>query len=105
MTLNLKNYSFAILFIIVSFFSGLFAIMVLSSETPYQEIIVQEGDSLWSLAEKYENMHMMSTEEFIGWVQKENRLLNAYIKPGDKLLIPIEQSVKEPYSQVALNEE
>ncbi len=59
------------------------------SETVYQSIKVGKGDSLWSLAEEYREMHKMDQIDFIKWVQEENGLITTKIVPGEELTIPV----------------
>jgi len=102
----LKNYSFVLLFIAVTIIAGVTLIFTLSTDhDKYQEIVVQEGDSLWSIADQYQSVNGMSEEDFIIWVQKENQLLSAMIQPGDVLVIPVDSSKSYPVKQIAFKEE
>ncbi|WP_100331011.1 cell division suppressor protein YneA [Bacillus xiapuensis] len=102
----LKEYSFVLLFTAVAFIAGVVLILSLSAEKgPFQEIVVQEGDSLWSIADQYEQTNGMNKEEFIMWVQKENQLLSARIQPGDVLVIPVNSAHSSGDQQVVLKEE
>ncbi|MBM7650154.1 hypothetical protein JOC78_003138 [Bacillus ectoiniformans] len=101
----LKNYSFVLLFMAVSFIAGMFLIFSLSEDGDYTQIFVQEGDTLWTLADQYNDGSEMNKEEFIAWVQKKNHLYTTLIKPGDELIIPIDPSAQQGGRQMAYNEE
>ncbi|KAB7708184.1 LysM peptidoglycan-binding domain-containing protein [Bacillus aerolatus] len=101
-----KENSFVLLFIAVTIMAGVMLILNMSEEhNPYKEITVQEGDSLWSIAGQYVKENGMKEEDFIIWVQKENKLYSAKIIPGDTLVIPVDSSQSYPDSQVAFKEE
>ncbi|GLC87247.1 cell division suppressor protein YneA [Lysinibacillus piscis] len=53
----------------------------------YEEIQIQYGDSLWSLAEEYRGK--MSTDDWIHLVKKENELSNMQIIAGKSLVVPV----------------
>ncbi|MFK2825093.1 LysM peptidoglycan-binding domain-containing protein [Bacillus sp. B190/17] len=88
-----KENSFVLLFMAVTIIAGIILIFSISEEQhSYKEIVVQEGDSLWSIAGQYNKVNGMDEEDFIMWVQKENKLRSAKIVPGDTLIIPIASS-------------
>lgn len=101
----LKNYSFVLLFMAVSLIAGMFLIFSLSEDGDYSQIVVREGDTLWTIADQYKDSNGMNKEEFIVWVQKKNHLYTALIKPGDELIIPIDLSAHQSGRQMAYNEE
>lgn len=72
---------------------------------PYKEIIVQEGDSLWSIAKEYNNDKGMKEEDFIIWIQKENQLHSVKILPGDTLVIPVAAHSSQTGGQIAFKGE
>ena len=85
-----RKYSYAIIFIVISFFSGVYLILHIEPEAAAikQHIVVEEGDSLLSLANQYSEESQMTIEEFIEWVQRENQLFSDQIVAGDDLIIP-----------------
>ncbi|WP_203362472.1 LysM peptidoglycan-binding domain-containing protein [Bacillus sp. REN10] len=94
----IKNYSFVLLFIVVTVVAGAILIFNIGEESdPYLEVVVQEGDSLWTIAEKYHKINGMKQEDFIIWVQTENELHTARIQPGDVLVLPL-SSAHSTYS-------
>lgn len=50
--------------------------------------IVEEGDSLWRIAEKYDN-NKMDLREYIDIIQAFNKKNNTLLQPGERLRIPI----------------
>mgnify|MGYP002732858877 CR=1 FL=1 len=53
----------------------------------YEHITIEQGDTLWSLAEQYRGK--MSTQDWIAFVKKENHLFNQVLITGETILIPI----------------
>jgi LysM repeat protein len=56
-------------------------------------IKVQQGDTLWSLAEQYKGD--MSRSEWIGQVKRENGLYSDIIFTGDELDVPNAHLIEE----------
>ncbi|WP_050182789.1 cell division suppressor protein YneA [Domibacillus robiginosus] len=96
-----KNYSFMLLLAVMMASAALYFSFSGSGETAYQAIKVAKGDSLWSLAEDYEDLHKMDQIEFIKWVQDENNLITTKIVPGEELTIPVPLSEDESKLQLA----
>lgn len=85
----LKKNSYIILFFIISFLMGLF--ILFSSEQKENtnvSIKVEQGDSIWSIAENYADLLGMSTNEVVQLIEKENKIYNKSIKTGDIITIP-----------------
>lgn len=57
----------------------------------YREVIIQEGETLWDLANRYHEEAGMSPQELLFYIQKENNLESAVVYPGDPIQIPINQ--------------
>ena len=57
---------------------------------PGIEIVVQEGDTLWGIANQYNEQANMSIQELMYYIKEENQLTSAIIHPGEVLVIPIE---------------
>jgi LysM repeat protein len=51
-------------------------------------IRVKEGDSLWKLADTYDN-NKMDLREYIYIIQSVNDISNTILQPGQKIRIPI----------------
>ncbi|AIE59767.1 cell division suppressor protein YneA [Bacillus methanolicus] len=86
-----KQYSYAIILVIVSLAAALlFAnyVKVANSEG-YLKVTVKDGESLWTIAEKYSNRHGLSSDEFISWVERTNGINGDKIYPGEELVIPV----------------
>lgn len=72
---------------------GVFALLfiIYTWKTPdnltYEEIQIEYGDSLWSLAEKYRGE--MNAEQWMEIVMVENHMKDVSIVAGEPLVIPI----------------
>ncbi|OLN22893.1 hypothetical protein BTO30_07045 [Domibacillus antri] len=86
---NVKNYSFMLTLAVMTISAALYFIFSGAEEPSYHKINVSKGDSLWSLAEEYKELHDMSEIDFIKWVQDENDLMTPKILPGEQLVIPV----------------
>jgi len=58
----------------------------------YLEITISSGDTLWKLAEQYNESHNLSTHDFINWVMEVNKLSTQHIAAGEKIIIPVLKS-------------
>lgn len=106
MKVFVKKNSFVLLFMAVTIMAGSMLIFNVSEKRlPYEEITVREGDSLWSIARQYNNSKEMEEEDFIMWIQKENKLHSVKILPGDTLVIPITSHSSHTGGQIAFKGE
>lgn len=55
-------------------------------ESIYQTIVIKNGDSIWSIAQKNNNYDSM--EEYVDKIYKLNKLSDSNVYPGQKILIP-----------------
>ncbi|MDA7027898.1 cell division suppressor protein YneA [Bacillus sp. CLL-7-23] len=89
----MKNESliFVVLFTVVISFSILFLSFATKIEESkqYVKIEVQEGDTLWELADCIEGLRGTDREKFVEWVADHNNLSTSVIKPGDVLILPV----------------
>ncbi|KYG89094.1 LysM peptidoglycan-binding domain-containing protein [Metasolibacillus sp. FSL K6-0083] len=85
----LKKNSYIAVFVAFTVF--VISVLVITDEDieQYEEIVIEHGDTLWSLAEQYRGK--MSTEQWIGFVKKSNYLSDEKIVIGQQLLVPIEK--------------
>lgn len=74
-------------------------IYITDDEMAYEQIIIQQGDTLWTLAERYKGN--LTTEQWIHKVKKENDIQGEHIVAGGTLTIPIPQDA----IYIAINEE
>ena len=84
---NMKRFilSLTILFLLISFLCSMIFGKVFSYTAPeYKEIIVSEGDTLWSIASKLKG----NVNENIYEIKKINNLNDSYIYIGQEMLIP-----------------
>lgn len=88
----MKLNSFTTMFIL---FSILFLAFILVKDeriTTYEHITIEQGDTLWSLAEQYRGK--MAEHDWIAAVKKENILRDEKIISGQLLLVPIVKNSK-----------
>ncbi|WP_409253835.1 LysM peptidoglycan-binding domain-containing protein [Bacillus sp. SCS-153A] len=97
-----KNYSYVILLMGLAVIMGSVALMKVGTGESYQTVTVQEGDSLWTIADELSEEHNMSTQELVKWVSKKNNLSTDIIKPGETLVIPMEKSLLRNYGSYEL---
>ncbi len=89
--------SYVIILIAISFIAVFALLHKFEKPNEFTSVTVQEGESLWEIAEKYSDNHSMSSSEFVSWVEKKNGLTGETIFPGDKLVIPVfEQTEVQP---------
>lgn len=96
-----KNYSFMLILAVIMTASAFYFVFSAADNVSYQEIKVGQGDSLWSLADEYKDLHKMDEIEFIKWVQDENNLITTKILPGEQLTIPVPAVKHESGLQLA----
>ncbi|OMP66869.1 cell division suppressor protein YneA [Domibacillus epiphyticus] len=96
-----KNYSFILTLALLILSASFYFIFNGVKEPSYYEISVSKGDTLWSLAEEYKELHDMDEIEFIKWVQDENELITTKILPGEQLVIPVQAMKHDSGLQLA----
>lgn len=83
----IKNNQFvALLVSVVITCSIVFSLSILNDEESYNEIFINNGDTLWTLAEQYRGNTPKQT--WISEVMLANRLENQLIEAGETLKIP-----------------
>jgi hypothetical protein len=95
-----ENYSYALILLAVSIIFSLVAKAHLNNEDEYITVTIEEGQSLWEIAETYAIEHNLSENEFVSWVEKENGIIGEMVFPGDELVIPVTAEYVEP-TQIA----
>ncbi|MGE6376736.1 cell division suppressor protein YneA [Peribacillus muralis] len=85
-----KNYIYTILLAgSVFIFSILFSCTLNDDQKKdFLSIEVGEGDTLWGIAEEYEEANL-TKKEFIGWIEEHNGISADSIKPGQVIVIPV----------------
>lgn len=92
-----ENYSYGIVLLAVSLiFSVVAKVHLNNTDDAYITVTIEEGQSLWQIAENYAHVHNLSENDFISWVEKENGILGETIYPGDELVIPVTVDRNEP---------
>jgi hypothetical protein len=63
---------------------------VLEAHTPtqYIAVIVEDGDSLWGIAQRFTN-NQLDIRQYINLIQEHNQMDTANIYPGEVLKIPL----------------
>ncbi|MBM7586980.1 LysM repeat protein [Bacillus pakistanensis] len=91
MLLNIwKKYSYIIVLSLLVLSLSITVLLKLDSNgDQYQQIKVEKGDTLWTIADKYSDHYTMTKEDFINWVGSENDLVSYQIKAGDSLTVPV----------------
>ncbi|WLR52541.1 LysM peptidoglycan-binding domain-containing protein [Bacillus tianshenii] len=59
------------------------------SAEEYLQVTIKEGDTLWELSEQYKMHHNYSNQDFISWVERKNNVESIYLKPGQKIILPV----------------
>lgn len=91
-----RNYSYTIILLVFSLLAILFVKINLSaSQDSYMTITVTEGESLWTISEKYADEHGLSKGQFVEWVETHNGISGDYIFAGEDLMIPIKVNSNE----------
>lgn len=88
---DITGNSFIIVFIIISLLImfTLFEEFKPVNTTNYKQVTIEQGDTLWSLADTYGKEIHKNHEQFINWVERVNQITPENIKPGQKIVIPI----------------
>jgi hypothetical protein len=96
-----KNNSYAIILIAAGLlFSLAVKVHSIASDDAYITVTIEEGQSLWEIAQAYAGEHNLSESQFVSWVEKENGIEGEVIYPGDEIMIPVEVGQTEP-TQIA----
>ena len=67
----------------------------------YHQVEIKEGDSLWSIADQFQEKHSISKQEFVKWVQEKNHIHSTTIAPGDIVFVPIQKEEFNQFQQIA----
>ncbi|MBP1933676.1 cell division suppressor protein YneA [Ammoniphilus resinae] len=59
-----------------------------ASSFDYIEVPVEMGDTLWTIADRYNEEHQRSIRDMVRLIIDENNLQDPYIYPGQNLHIP-----------------
>ncbi|WP_338469430.1 LysM peptidoglycan-binding domain-containing protein [Niallia sp. XMNu-256] len=84
-----KNYSYAIILVVISIVATTIIKINLSTNHQYMTITVQSGESLWEISQRFEEQHGLSELQFIEWVEKNNGVSRDFIIAGNELTLPI----------------
>jgi cell division protein YceG involved in septum cleavage len=102
-----NRFSYIIILFVLVLSAACYLLINMTNQPSYQSITVEEGDTLWTIAKQYNEEYSMTVEEFIAWVGEENELNSFAIKPGESLVLPIENPTISTQSdfELVMNEE
>lgn len=67
------------------------------SANEYKSVRINEGDTLWSIANQYED-YSFTKVEFINWIEKHNGVHADSLQPGQTIIIPIKRELVQNYA-------
>ena len=89
------SHSYTIFFVI-----GVFALIstvlfsnIDDSMEDFQHVTVKKGDTVWDMAERFDDSKM-SKIEFVSWVQENNNLHINQLKEGQTIVIPVKKNIE-----------
>ncbi|PKG22354.1 cell division suppressor protein YneA [Niallia nealsonii] len=85
------NYSYSIILFIFSVLTCAMIVLYNNAthDKQYVMVKVEQGDSLWSISEKYNGKYSMSQKQFIKWVETKNSLPAHQLTAGEEVIIPV----------------
>lgn len=94
-----KNYFNTLLLAGAVFILSVIFSLSLDKESPnkYQSVLINEGDTLWSIANQYED-DSLTKVEFIDWVEKHNDVRAERLHPGDTIVIPVKRELVQNFA-------
>lgn len=57
----------------------------------YLKVSINQGDTVWQLAEEYSDEHRYDSLSFVKWVEKNNRINANEVVPGQEIFIPVKK--------------
>ncbi|MDQ0216961.1 LysM peptidoglycan-binding domain-containing protein [Peribacillus cavernae] len=91
----LQKHSYTLLLLGAVFLFSLFFFSLQSDKeniNNYVTVTVSSGETLWEMAERYGNENL-TKNDFIDWIEKHNQLQAESLKPGEKIVIPVEKDI------------
>lgn len=85
---NSINLAFVVLILSVFFSLSLEK----DSTNEYKTVLINEGDTLWSIANEY-GEHSLTKLEFIDWIEEHNQVQAERLQPGQTIVIPIKHEL------------
>ncbi|WP_175638940.1 cell division suppressor protein YneA [Metabacillus schmidteae] len=93
---------------ILAFFVVLLAITVgitytnkTDSLENYHQVEIKKGDSLWTIADQFQDKHNISKQDFVKWVQEKNEIHSSTLTPGEIVFVPIHKEEVHQFQQIA----
>ncbi|HET7657868.1 MAG TPA: LysM peptidoglycan-binding domain-containing protein [Bacillales bacterium] len=90
---NQTSWSYIILFVTL-FVLAFFVLKVSTASADpgkYMKVTILKGDTLWEIAETYDDRANMKRNEFIRWVETRNHVDSHRLTPGETLIIPVKR--------------
>lgn len=75
------------------------------SQIEYMTYVVQHGDTLWGLADRYMGENFEDHQDYIGDVMRANGMDRTYIYAGQLLIIPYEADMTDGTQVASVNEQ
>lgn len=94
MKLIYKKYFNTILLAGMVFILSVFFSLSLDNDSTneYQSVLINEGDTLWSIANQYED-DSLTKVEFINWIEEYNEVRADRLQPGQTIVIPVKREL------------
>lgn len=79
-----------IIVVLIVFAYQLFKPTTIDAHEPLQvvTVIVEKGDSLWKIADRYDN-NKMDLRQYIYIIESYNKLDNTVLQPGQRIRVPL----------------
>ena len=97
-----EKYSYVIILIAITYISAFTLFNRFEKPTNFVNVTIQEGESLWGIAEKYSDQHSMTSAQFVRWVEKKNGISGDRIFPGAQLQVPVQEVEKTNAEMIVL---
>ncbi|MFS0782157.1 LysM peptidoglycan-binding domain-containing protein [Bacillus sp. 1P06AnD] len=99
----IRKHSFSLLFfVVILLFSVVYFVMLnVKGNQSYIEIEVSSGDTLWGIAERY-NDQQMEIPDFIAYIEQTNKMNGEVLKAGDVIKVPVMKKQKENLTQLTM---
>lgn len=78
-----------ILFLVLLFFNIGSSLGANTNKTKYEYYTVRTEDTVWNIAEKYNNKNKADIRDFVNFIIEENNIHDSNIIPGEKIKVPI----------------
>ncbi len=84
-----EKYSYVIILIAITYISVFMLFNRFEKPTDFVQVTIEEGQSLWELADRFSDRHSMTSAQFVRWVEEKNGISGDRIFPGEQLRVPV----------------